>query len=137
MTTILSEQSVLTLPARSAAGDDLWLSVRDTETATGWTLKPEGFCKGDICVPVPPARVAEFVGDDEVNVAALWRLMGLPYARDASGETWALGTSAAERSSQLQSLQAPDFSLPDLEGNIHSLDAQRGRKVLLVSWASW
>jgi peroxiredoxin len=37
----------------------------------------------------------------------------------------------------LQSLQAPDFTLPDLEGKWHALSEYRGRKVLLVSWASW
>ena len=87
MTTILSEQSVFTVHPRRAGADELWLAVRDAETATGWTLKPEGFCKGDICVPVPPTRAAEFVGGNEINIAALWRHMGLPYARDVPGET--------------------------------------------------
>ncbi|TAJ31410.1 MAG: redoxin domain-containing protein, partial [Reyranella sp.] len=35
------------------------------------------------------------------------------------------------------SLEAPDFTLPDLDGKTHSLAEQRGKKVLLVSWASW
>ena len=37
----------------------------------------------------------------------------------------------------LTSLDAPDFSLPDLDGKMHSLSEHRGKKVLLVSWASW
>ena len=48
-----------------------------------------------------------------------------------------LGTAAAERESALRSLQAPDFSLPDRTGRRHSLSEHRGKKVLLVSWASW
>jgi peroxiredoxin len=32
---------------------------------------------------------------------------------------------------------APDFTLPDLEGRLHSLRDYRGRKVFLCSWASW
>ena len=39
--------------------------------------------------------------------------------------------------SALDSLEAPDFSLPDLEGNLHSLTDRRGKKVLLVAYASW
>jgi hypothetical protein len=48
-----------------------------------------------------------------------------------------LGISAAERAKALASLEAPDFTLPDLDGRPHSLSAQRGKKVLLVAYASW
>lgn len=136
MTTLLTDQGAIDVTAR-ADGDDLWVSARDTERATGWALKPEGLCKGDICVPVPRDRAREFVDDDTINVARFWRHMDLPLIHDAAGETWVLGTSAAARSAQLQSLEAPDFSLPDLSGHRHSLVTQRGKKVLLVSWASW
>jgi peroxiredoxin len=37
----------------------------------------------------------------------------------------------------LQSLDAPDFELPDLAGRKHRLSDHRGKKVLLASWASW
>jgi hypothetical protein len=32
---------------------------------------------------------------------------------------------------------SPDFALPDLAGVSHTLAAHRGKKALLVSWASW
>lgn len=136
MATILTEHAMSKVNA-TVRGTDIWLSARDAEATTGWTLKPEGFCKGDICVPVPPARASEFAAKDEINIASLWRHMGLPLARTASGDTWVLGESSGARASQLQSLDAPDFSLPDLDGKMHALSAQRGKKVLLVSWASW
>jgi peroxiredoxin len=37
----------------------------------------------------------------------------------------------------LTSLEAPDFALPDLDGKMHSLSDYRGKKVFVVSWASW
>jgi peroxiredoxin len=37
----------------------------------------------------------------------------------------------------LSSLQAPDFKLPDINGKPHSLSDFRGKKVFLVTWASW
>jgi len=48
-----------------------------------------------------------------------------------------LGESAQARGEALRSLEAPDFTLPDLAGRPHSLSAHRGKKVLLVTWASW
>lgn len=137
MVVILADQKTVTLEGARAEGDALWLAPKDAEAVTGWTLKPEGFCKGDACVPVPPGRKAEFVGDDEVNIAALWRHMGQPLVRDSTGAIWSLGTSAAQRAGQLDSLEAPDFTLPDLAGQFHALSSYRGNKVLVLSWASW
>ena len=48
-----------------------------------------------------------------------------------------LGVSAAERAKALASLEAPDFRLPDLDGRRHSLSQHRGKKILLVAYASW
>ena len=45
--------------------------------------------------------------------------------------------AARARASGLSSLEAPDFTLPDLDGRLHSLSDYRGKKVFLVSWASW
>jgi hypothetical protein len=135
MPTLLTDRG--STVAGRADGENLWLSGRDLESATGWALKPEGLCKGDVCVPVPRNRPGDFVSGGEINVAAFWRHMDLPLVHDASGQAWVLGESATSRSAQLQSLDAPDFTLPDLDGRQHSLGEQRGKKVLLVSWASW
>ena len=137
MTMILHEQSETTCASARADGDGVWLSGADLERATGWTMKPEGLCRGTVCVPVPPSRATDFVRGDAINAAALWRHMGHPVARDTAGDTWVLGTGAADRASTLQSLEAPDFTLPDLDGRTHSLHALRGKKVWLSTWASW
>jgi hypothetical protein len=60
-----------------------------------------------------------------------------PVAVDREEAVAYLGVSAATRGARLASLEAPDFSLPDLDGRRHSLSAHRGRKVLLVAYASW
>ena len=33
--------------------------------------------------------------------------------------------------------QAPDFELPNQDGKIIKLSDYRGKKVLIVTWASW
>jgi hypothetical protein len=43
----------------------------------------------------------------------------------------------ASASQALAAQHAPDFSLPDLDGRLHTLREHRGKKILLVAWASW
>ena len=54
---------------------------------------------------------------------------------------WYFGVRADQRLGSggqgLSSLTAPDFTLPDMAGKMHSLAEFRGKKVLLVTWASW
>ncbi len=136
MPTLLTETGVFTVDAEVSA-DDLWLSSSDSETATGWVLKDEGFCRGPLCVPISPSLKAEVVVDDKINIAGFWRHLKRPILHDESGDVWVLGESAADRTAQMQSLEAPDFTLPDLQGNRHSLSEHRGKKIFLCSWASW
>jgi hypothetical protein len=117
--------------------DGLWLSAADLERVSGWTFKPEGFCKGEVCVPVPPSRTAEFVSAQSYNLAALAGLLGQPVVADAANHAWCIGEASGERRRVLQSLAAPDFTLPDLSGKLRSLSDYRGKRVFLVSWASW
>ena len=137
MVTVIYEERETEIAGARAAGDALWVSSADVRRATGWELKPQGLCREDVCVPVPRSREGELVQGDLVDIAAFWRHAGHPVVRDDSGEVWVLGTGARERARALRSLSAPDFTLPDLEGRRHSLSDHRGRKVLLVTWASW
>lgn len=122
-----------------AEGDNLWLSNANLTSASGWELKPEGACMGDVCIPLPPAHATEFVRDSgrEFNLAALARYLGQPLVHDDKSGVWYFGEAAAKRRATLASLEAPDFELPDLDGKLHRLSDYRGKKVLLAAWASW
>ena len=138
MITVLHEQRSTSLADASADGEALWLHRADIEQATGWTWKPEGLCHGDVCVPLPRGASGQRIEKtDSLDVAALWRHMGNPVVHDASGSTWVLGSGATQRADTLASLEAPDFTLPDLDGQMHRLSDYRGRKVFLATWASW
>jgi hypothetical protein len=121
----------------AVSGETLWLSGKDLERVSGWTHKPEGFCKADVCMPVPPARANELIAGNRYNLVALAGLLGQPVVADKAHSVWCIGEAAAERKRALTSLNAPDFELPDLVGRAHRLSDHRGKKVLLVSWASW
>ena len=119
-----------------AVGADLWLKTADLPRLTGWESKPQGLCCGQVCIPMR-ARRSVARGLRAVNLSAFARLRGAPVTRDSSGAAWAFGSVVADRGEASASLEAPDFTLPDLNGERHSLSDYRGRKVVLLSWASW
>jgi hypothetical protein len=118
-------------------GDNLWISDADLTRATGWELKPQGACLGDRCVPLPAGRESEFVRPGLFNLSALARRLGELFVHSEQHAIWSFSDSPEEIRDRLRSLEAPDFTLPDLDGKPHSLSDYRGKKVLLMSWASW
>jgi hypothetical protein len=82
-------------------------------------------------------RVIETDQQDALTRAGQAEAAGRPVAMDLEARVGYLGVAAEERARRLASLEAPDFSLPDLHGRPHSLSEHRGRKVLLVAYASW
>jgi hypothetical protein len=129
MATLLTELGDFTV----ALTDGKWVAAADAEHATGWSLKPEGMCRDDVCVPLPSTATRA----GAVDLAAFWTTLGNPVLRDDSGDVLVLGTGADARNQALAGLEAPDFVLPDLDGTPHRLGDLRGRKVFLATWASW
>jgi len=109
------------------------MTAADAERVTGWTLKPEGMCRAELCVPMP----ASAVRGSEVDVAAFWTKLGGPVVASEVRDVWALGAPAEERNAALEGLQAPDFTLPDMNGKMVSLKDFRGKVVFLNFWATW
>ena len=129
MTTILTPTEEHAVATR----DGLWMNAADAERVTGWALKPQGMCRGDLCVPLP----AKEVQGRDVDVEAFWETLGGPVIASDGGEVWALGAPAEERNAALEGLEAPDFTLPDVDGTPRTLSQLRGKKVFLATWASW
>jgi hypothetical protein len=119
-----------------AEGGRLWLGTAALPGASGWELKPEGMCRGDICVPIPPARASEFLRDGHFNVRAFADHLGQPVVHEPAADAWVIGEAPADRASRLRG-PAPDFELPDVSGTLHRLSDHRGKKVLVVTWGSW
>lgn len=136
MPVVLTDQAEVAVAARRAP-PGLWLDAADLAAVTGYAVKPEGFCKDDICVPVPRGE-GRYVDDaGNIDAAAFWRHIGNVAVSDAAGETWAFGAGAGERAQALATLEAPDFELPDFDGVMHRLSDYRGQKIFLSTWASW
>ncbi|CAN5507436.1 hypothetical protein BH23CHL2_BH23CHL2_35730 [soil metagenome] len=109
--------------------ESLTISARAFERRTGWTAKPEGLCKGDVCVPLPD-------GDGhQLDAQVVAERLNMPLIHDEQHNLWCLGPEAAGRA--LATAEAPDLELPDFDGKLFRLRSLLGRKVLLVAWASW
>ena len=109
--------------------DSPHVEVGDFERATGWLLKPEGACRGGLCVPLPPQGAT-------VDVAVVAERLGMGVVHDEGHGLWVLGPSTVSGRA-LESVGAPDFTLPDLDGRPFRFGSLRGQKVVLVAWASW
>jgi hypothetical protein len=119
----------------AATGDRITLTAEELESVTGWMLKPEGLCRGDVCVPVRDR--SGLVVDDRVDLAGFAQALGRPVVVDPQRGVAALGRPAPAVAEEMASLRAPDFSLPDLDGTLVSLSEFARRKVLLLAWSSW
>jgi hypothetical protein len=116
-------------------GGRLVLSAEALRDALGWELHDGTLCNDAMCVPLPAgSRLGEGGFFDLGEVAAT---LDRPLALDVDARAAYLGVSAGERAQTLGSLLAPDFTLPDLAGRPHTLSSYRGKKILLVAWASW
>lgn len=108
--------------------------VRAEEFAarTDWQPKPEGLCRGEVCVPAPGAIRAD--GTIDVRVAA--ERLGMPLVHDADHGVWALGP-ATVGGKALDTAVAADPPLRTRDGATFRLSQLRGRKVVLVACASY
>jgi hypothetical protein len=127
------------LPATKSP--DLWVTLADLTRATRFVLKPQGVCRDELCFPIPRARRRAFLAKRGpvtwFNLSEFARLVRQPLAYDLEQATWFFGPRADEQNGYLATLLAPDFRLPDTNGKLHSLSDFRGKKVLLLTWASW
>ena len=111
--------------------ESLDVPTEEFRARSGWELRPEGACRGDRCVPIPGIET----GTATVDVRAFAAALGMPLLHDTAHGVYAVGPESGGK--VLESAVCPDIVLPDLEGNDFALSSLRGRKVVLVAWASW
>ena len=120
---------------------DLWVPPGELEAINDFVLKPEEACYEDVCIPVRQAEDSEiFVTRQErgwLNVSELSRRLGQAVVQDAEHSVWSFGEIPVVQRTYLESAVAPDFELADRQGKTVRLSDFRGRKVLLLTWASW
>jgi len=139
--TVLFDDAVVRVDRTLADPNDLWVLPADLTRINGFELKPEGACLDTFCVPVrqdeDSAMFVTRAGQGWFNVTELARRLQQAYAVDHDRQVWSFGQIPVIRQSFLQSAVAPDFTLLDRQGTPVSLSDFRGKKVLILTWASW
>jgi hypothetical protein len=108
------------------------VTAADFADGTGWDPKPQGLCRGEVCVPAP----GSLRDDGTVDVAAAAARLGMPVVHDDEHGVTAVGPGSTTGRT-LSTAAAPDPELIDRDGNPFRLSSLHGRKVLLVAWASY
>ena len=107
--------------------DSLTITPEQFTTGTGWVIKSEGACKGDVCVPLGPGGF---------DVATTAQRLRMALVHDEPAGLWALGPeSLGDRA--LVTAEAPELVLDDIDGKEFRLSSLRGQKVAIVSWAPY
>ena len=110
----------------------LEITHEELKDRTGWEIKPQGACKSEICIPLSsPVTTASGL----IDLQKLAEKLNMPLIHDEVAGLWCLGPEGGGK--VLASATAPDFELPDWQGKLFRLSSLRGKKVLLVAWASW
>ena len=138
---VIYDGAATQVSALPGSSNDLWITTNDLARATRFAIKPQGVCRDELCFPLPKNRIAEFVSKKGAatwfNLTEFARLIKQSFVVDQKNSVWYFGAREADQNNYLSSLEAPNFTLPDLNGQLHSLADFRGRKVLLITWASW
>ena len=80
--------------------DTLVIGADAFTTGTGWAVKPEGVCHGDVCVPLP-----EGIADgDKIHVDKVAAHLGMALVADEKRGMWALGPASAIGTQRLTTL---------------------------------
>jgi hypothetical protein len=119
-------------PAKGDA-DTLWIRKRDLPRVNGFALKPQGACRADLCIPIPKTMLR----GEYFNLTAFAKKAGQPVVAEPGARVWSFGEMQALGGGLANSRIAPDFEVPDRLGRPVHLAGFRGKKALVITWASW
>ena len=94
---------------------------------TGWSIRPEGACKDDTCIPLPGPLTAELLSER----------LGMAVATAPAHRLSALGPPTVNGRAIDSVTVPPDLEFFDFAGKPVRLGDVRGSRTVLVSWAPW
>jgi len=128
---VLYEDRETSLATSRVEKGDLWIESKDLPKINQFEVKPQGACRRDICIPLNK----DLKNKIWFNLSGFARKVKQSVVNE--GDLWSFGEMPVLRTGFLESRQAPDFAVRDRKGTMVQLKDFRGRKVLLLTWASW
>src|SRR5579863_10337222 len=110
---------------------ELWARAADLPRINEFEVKPQGACRADMCIPLSK----DLKSGEWFNLTGFARKVHQAYVNEAGA--WSFGEIPLVRGDFYRTRLAPDFAVPDRKGQVVHLSDFRGKKVLVVTWASW
>jgi hypothetical protein len=129
--TVLYGERVVPVEKARLEGNDLWVRSADLPAVNEFHLKPQGACRADTCIPI----TKEMKNGQWFNLTAFAHRIHQPVVADSG--VWSFGEIPVLRGDYYQSRIAPDFAVPDRKGKVIHLSDFKGKKRLVITWASW
>jgi hypothetical protein len=129
--TVLYGDRAVSLDRVRSDSNDLWVLSADLPRINEFEVKPQGACRADLCIPLSKG----LKNREYFNLTGFARAVREIVVADEG--VWSLGEIPEVRGSFYNSRVAPDFAVKDRTGRVVHLSDFRGKKVLIVTWASW
>ena len=129
--TVLFGENAVALHKVRAINQELWVQKQDLPRINEFEVKPQGACRADVCIPLSKT----LKNGDWFNLTGFAHKIGETVVADQN--VYSFGEIPVLRGGFYNSRIAPDFAVPDRKGKLVHLSDFRGKKTLVITWASW
>ena len=129
--TVLFGENTAALDKVRVIDQNLWVQKQDLARINEFEVKPQGACRADVCIPLSKT----LKNGDWFNLTGFAHKIGETVVTEK--DVYSFGEIPVLRGSFYNSRIAPDFAVPDRQGKMVHLSDFRGKKALVITWASW
>ncbi len=129
--TVLFGENAVALDKTRMIDQNLWVRSKDLPRINEFEVKPQGACRADVCIPLSKTLKS----GDWFNLTGFAKKIGETVVSDQN--IYSFGEIPVLRGGFYNSRIAPDFAVPDRKGKVVHLSDFRGKKTLVITWASW
>ena len=129
--TVLFGENTVSLDKARVIDQNLWVQKQDLPRINEFEVKPQGACRADVCIPLSKT----LKNGDWFNLTGFAGKLGEKVVADQN--VYSFGEIPVLRGGFYNNRIAPDFAVPDRKGKVVHLSDFRGKKTLVITWASW